>query len=385
MASLGMTMNPDGTLSTESGDHSFDPKNSADMVHGWKAFKKIFGAVKKLNGEGIIAGKTLDEKQVKALRRVGNEFKEQAKQAKRDGKVTPMHSLGSGDVNTGPPLAKYVTSRERVFSLGLDPEVELIAAEWFESLGYVSLHGDTHFAKGYWGGVVSEKDARLAVSVCTGTSDVSVVSGYDFSNWLPVSSVVDSLVLDFPDSKFVLFETPVEQWLNRIQFKAAEARKKGVKCGCISSTIGGVTPTQRSTSSACGDANHHVCDAYPCIWEKAFSNFEFDIVTWSEAYVNHIAKVKTSVPADRLLVVPLVGAHSPVTVARALGEFVGLTTTPDLFASQHPFEPHLMSFQSESRWETALFIGVGVVGLVILVAPNPWAGSQRRAGYEGFN
>lgn len=107
---------------------------------------------------------------------------------------------------------------------------------------------------------MTETDARLGVSVCTGTSDVSLVSGYDFSNWLPLPSVVDSLVLDFPDSKFLLFETPVEQWLSRIKLKAAQARTLGVKCGCVSAAVGGAAPVSRSTSSACGDATHHTCD-----------------------------------------------------------------------------------------------------------------------------
>jgi len=53
-----------------------------------------------------------------------------------------------------------------------------------------------------------EKDTRMSVSFCTSTSDVSLLAGYDFSNWLPIPSVFDSLVLDFPDAKFLLFETP---------------------------------------------------------------------------------------------------------------------------------------------------------------------------------
>jgi hypothetical protein len=389
-------MNPDGTISgpgsKAGGPH---PRQQQEMVHGWRAFKKIFGNPNKI--EFGPDGQPLDPRERKGLRVIAKVFKSRAekqleaknrKMGKRLGssglfgaKPSGAEKLGSG----GPELAKYVTARKRVFSLGLDPEVERTAAEWFESLGYVSLHGDRHFAKGYWGGVVSEMDARLAVSVCTGTSDVSVVSGYDFANWLPVPSVADALALDFPDAKFVLFETPVDVWVKRIKAKADEARLIGVKCGCVSARVGGPKPTSRSTSSTCGDATHHVCDAYPCVYEKAFSTAEMDSSIWREAYVNHIAKVKTSVPADRLLVVPLTGAHSPVTVSRALGEFIGLTATPDAFASQHPFEPHMMSLQAEHTWSFFLFLGVGITGALVLFAPNPYA--QRaaiKAGYDEF-
>lgn len=126
-----------------------------------------------------------------------------------------------------PDLADLVTDRKRAFSVGLDPEVEQTAAEWFESLGYRTLSGDTHYTKGFWGGTVTEKDARMAVSFCTSTSDVSLLSGFDFANWLPVPNVYDSLVLDFPDAKFILFETPVDLWMTRIQEKALAAQVMG--------------------------------------------------------------------------------------------------------------------------------------------------------------
>ena len=38
--------------------------------------------------------------------------------------------------------------------------------------------------------------------------------------YIPVPNVYDSLVLDFPDAKFLLFETPVDVWMERIQAKA---------------------------------------------------------------------------------------------------------------------------------------------------------------------
>ena len=394
MAALGVTMNPDGTLSAPSSKvGGVDPRQQLEMVHGWRAFKKIFGNPNKIEFDHD--GQPLDPRERKALRLFTRVFKNRARTQMGEANDWKMGrrlgSSGSGGANpnpklgSGPELAKYVTARVRVFSIGLDPEVERTAAEWFESLGYVSLHGDRHLAKGYWGGVVSEMDARLAVSTCTGASDVSAVSGYDFANWLPVPSIVDALARDFPDAKFVLFETPVDVWAKRIAAKADEARALGVKCGCVSARVGDPTPAARSTSSACGDATHHVCDAYPCVYEKAFSTAETDLAIWREAYVSHIAKVKSSVPGDRLLIVPMVGGHSPVAVARAIGEFVGLTAAPDAFASQHPFEPQVMSIQGGHTWTSFLFLGVGVLGALVLFAPNPYARwAATRTGYAEF-
>ena len=393
MAALGATMNPDGTLSgpgsKAGGPH---PRQQLEMVHGWRAFRKIFGNPHKV--EYGPDGQPLDPRARRVLTKL---FKSRAhkqvdatsrKMGKRlgsSGVVGP--SATTTKLGSGPELAEYVTARTRVFSLGLDPDVERTAAEWFESLGYVSLHGDRHFAKGYWGGVVSEMDARLAVSTCAGVgSDVSAVSGYDFANWLPVPSVADALARDFPDAKFVLFETPVDAWVKRIEAKADEARALGVKCGCVSARVGGPTPAARSTSSACGDATHHVCDAYPCVYEKAFGTADFDAALYREAYVNHIARMKTTVPSDRLLIVPMVGGHSPVAVARAVGEFVGLTASPDAFASRYPFEPHMMSLQGGHAWVTFLFLGIGVAGALVLFAPNPYArrSAAQSAGYAEF-
>lgn len=366
LAALGATMNPDGTLSGPGSKAGGPPpRQQLEMVHGWRAFRKIFGKSR--------AHTQLDATSRKMGKRLGS-----------SGVVKP--SDATTKLGSGPELAEYVTARKRVFSLGLDPDVERTAAEWFESLGYVSLHGDRHFAKGYWGGVVSEMDARLAVSVCTGASDVSLVSGYDFANWLPVPSVFDALALDFPDAKFVLFETPVEVFVKRAKAKAEEARALGAKCGCVSARVGGPIPTSRSTSSSCGDATHHVCDAYPCVYEKAFGTADFDETVWREAYVAHIAAVKTAIPADRLLIVPMVGGHSPVSVARALGEFAGITNAPDAFASRHPFEPRAMSIRGENRWSLFLYLGVAVLGTAVLFAPNPYArrSTSASSGYAEF-
>ena len=211
-----------------------------------------------------------------------------------------------------PELAKFVDERKRVFSVGLDPDVEQTAAEWFESLGYATLTGSVHYTKGFWGGVKTEADPRLGVSVCTGTSDVTLVDGYDFANWLPIPAVVDSLVLDYPDAKFLLFETHVDDWIRRVSVKATEAARLGAECGCVGENA------VRSSRPKCGDSTHHYCDLYPCLWEQQFATREVDPLAWREAYVNHVAKVKTSVPSERLLVVPMLADQSPVAVAQRL-------------------------------------------------------------------
>ena len=275
-----------------------------------------------------------------------------------------------------PELAKFVDERKRVFSVGLDPDVEQTAAEWFESLGYATLTGDVHYTKGFWGGVTTESDPRLGVSVCTGTSDVTLVDGYDFANWLPIPAVMDSLVLDYPDAKFLLFETPVDDWIRRVSVKAAEAARLGAKCGCVGEDA------VRSPLPACGDATHHYCDVYPCLWEQQFATREVDPLAWREAYVNHVAKVKTSVPSERLLVVPMLADQSPVAVAQAVGSFVELTTTPEEFAAAHPFEPHIMDLRRERGWSVVLFVMVGVLGLALLFVPNPYAVGMRQSGYS---
>jgi hypothetical protein len=297
-----------------------------------------------------------------------------------DGEIVDVNEDASPADPVPPPvqpeLAKFVDERKRVFSVGLDPDVEQTAAEWFESLGYATLTGDVHYTKGFWGGVTTEPDPRLGVSVCTGTSDVTLVDGYDFANWLPIPAVVDSLVLDYPDAKFLLFETPVDDWIRRVSVKAAEAARLGAKCGCVGEDA------VRSPLPACGDATHHYCDVYPCLWEQQFATREVDPLAWREAYVNHVAKVKTSVPSERLLVVPMLADQSPVAVAQAVGSFVELTTTPEEFAAAHPFEPHIMDLRRERGWSVVLFVMVGVLGLALLFVPNPYAVGMRQSGYS---
>ena len=183
-----------------------------------------------------------------------------------------------------------------------------------------------------------------------------------------------------------MFETPVEVFVKRAKAKAEEARALGEVRLRQRARVGGPIPTSRSTSSSCGDATHHVCDAYPCVYEKAFGTADFDETVWREAYVAHIAAVKTAIPADRLLIVPMVGGHSPVSVARALGEFAGITNAPDAFASRHPFEPRAMSIRGENRWSLFLYLGVAVLGTAVLFAPNPYArrSTSASSGYAEF-
>lgn len=48
---------------------------------------------------------------------------------------------------------------------------------------------------------------------------------------------------------------------------------------------------------------------------------EVDPLAWKEAYINHIKKVKMSVPAERLLVIPMLGKQNPVAISK-VGEYV---------------------------------------------------------------
>lgn len=218
------------------------------------------------------------------------------------------------------------------------------------------------------------------MSVCVGDGDVSVARDYDFANWLPVPAVVDQLAQTFPEAKFLLFESPPDAWFRSAAIEAGAAARLGAKCGC-----GGADLALRSTSSACGDATHHVCDAYPCVWERSLGSATpgaDGAQAWKDAYVAHVARVKSSVPAERLLVVPVNGAAgsdpSPVGVSRTIAQFAGFAEDPDAFAAAHPFEPHLVDIARERRWSVAVFVLVGVLGLAILVVPNPYAGRGRR-------
>jgi hypothetical protein len=218
------------------------------------------------------------------------------------------------------------------------------------------------------------------VSVCVGDGDVSVARDYDFANWLPVPAVVDQLAQTFPEAKFLLFESPPDAWFRSAAIEAGAAARLGAKCGC-----GGADLALRSTSSACGDAMHHVCDAYPCVWERSLGSATpgaDGAQAWKDAYVAHVARVKSSVPAERLLVVPVNGAAgsdpSPVGVSRTIAQFAGFAEDPDAFAAAHPFEPHLVDIARERRWSVAVFVLVGALGLAILVVPNPYAGRGRR-------
>ena len=41
--------------------------------------------------------------------------------------------------------------------------------------------------------------------------------------------------------------------------------------------------------------------------ERVFGSVEVEPLLWKEAYINHVAKVKVTIPAERLLVLPMLG------------------------------------------------------------------------------
>ena len=175
------------------------------------------------------------------------------------------------DITPLPSLAAGVDARVRTFSVGLDPNLEQTAAEWFESLGYRTLTGDVKYTKGYWGGTKAEADPRLGASFCAGAADLSPVEDYDFANWLPVPNLMDDIASAYPDAKFILFESDSARWLDNVYIKAQEAALKGHKCGCG----GDVEDRVASAKCALGDG-HHFCDLYPCVYERTFATTAVD-------------------------------------------------------------------------------------------------------------
>ena len=216
------------------------------------------------------------------------------------------------DITPLPSLAAGVDARVRTFSVGLDPNLEQTAAEWFESLGYRTLTGDVKYTKGYWGGTKAEADPRLGASFCAGTADLSPVEDYDFANWLPVPNLMDDIASAYPDAKFILFESDSARWLDNVYIKAQEAALKGHKCGCG----GDVEDRVASAKCALGDGVIHFCDLYPCVYERTFATTAVDPDTWVDTYVNHVKQVKSSL-GSRLLVVDMSsGAQSPIEVSK---------------------------------------------------------------------
>ena len=271
------------------------------------------------------------------------------------------------DITPLPSLAAGVDARVRTFSVGLDPNLEQTAAEWFESLGYRTLTGDVKYTKGYWGGTKAEADPRLGASFCAGAADLSPVEDYDFANWLPVPNLMDDIASAYPDAKFILFESDSARWLDNVYIKAQEAALKGHKCGCG----GDVEDRVASAKCALGDG-HHFCDLYPCVYERTFATTAVDPDTWVDTYVNHVKQVKSSL-GSRLLVVDMSsGAQSPIEVSKQIAGHLGMSADPSAFALEHPFEPHVLAHVSEHRWLVFWFACVGALGAAILFAPSPF-------------
>lgn len=236
---------------------------------------------------------------------------------------------------TKPPLNTFVTSRPRVISAGLDPFVEATATEWFGNLGYLTLDSTTSMSAGTWGGSKIGSDARLATSYCLDSStNTSVVSEYDFMGWLPVPYTLEDLMRTYPDAKVVLFQTMVTEWWTHVQEQAKGAAALGDTCGCNAGAV-------RSSSSACGDSTYHYCDIYPCMYQRAFGSVTPDEDTWKMKYIERVREIKTVVPEDRLLTVPMttakVGHATAVKVAKVIAQFLDFTSDIDAFGETYPF------------------------------------------------
>ena len=282
------------------------------------------------------------------------------------------------------PLAPLVTSRVQLFSVGLDPDAERTAGEWFESLGYRTLTGDERFDKGFWGGVIRHSDPRLAVSVCVGDGDVSVARDYDFANWLPVPAVVDQLAQTFPEAKFLLFESPPDAWFRSAAIEAGAAARLGAKCGC-----GGADLALRSRirvrrrDASVSPTRTRACGSGPGIGDARRgrrAGVEGRVRRARRAgEVERPGRAVTGRPRERR------GGFgsAPSGWSRTIAQFAGFAEDPDAFAAAHPFEPHLVDIARERRWSVAVFVLVGVLGLAILVVPNPYAGRGGGRGCQG--
>ncbi len=234
-----------------------------------------------------------------------------------------------------PELNTLVTSRARVFSAGLDPFLEATAASWFENLGFLALESTTRVGAGVWGGAAFSADASLATSYCLDADvDTATVDNYDFVSWLPTPSVIEDLFEDYPDAKVVLFESMVSEWYAHAETQAKSAAELGDACGCASGAI-------RSSSSACGDETYHYCDIYPCMYERLFGSEVPDEETWKSAYIDRVREIKSAIPVDSLLVVPMTtSTHShahAVKIAKVIGEFLSITDDVDKFGETYPF------------------------------------------------
>jgi len=62
--------------------------------------------------------------------------------------------------NDEPPPNVAFKFNLRRYSVGLDPDVEETAAEWFQSLGYRVLTGENHLTKGFWAGAYTRSRFR---------------------------------------------------------------------------------------------------------------------------------------------------------------------------------------------------------------------------------
>lgn len=253
-----------------------------------------------------------------------------------------------------PTLNTHVARRARVFSAGMDPLVESRAWTWFSRLGFYALRGESVVGAGAWGGFVGGADARLATSACAdGTVNASAAAEYDYVGWLPVASEIEDLVSAYPDSKVVLFETMVTEWWTHAEAAYAEAAKLGTRCGC-----GGA----RSASSQCGDASHHYCDTFPCLWNRAFGSDVPEEETWKRAYVSRVREIKEAVPSGRLLVVPMTGAtishHTAYKVSKSIAQFLGISDDPDAFAAAYPF--------AQPEYERSKLSGAAIFWLVLV-------------------
>ena len=308
-------------------------------------------------------------------------------------------------------LASDVSRRVQTFSVGLDPDVEETAAEWFQSLGYRTMSGDEQFAHkpsiSTLGFVTPAsapsifKDFEMAKAYCETPDGDDKSLGrfgkdFDFANWIPVATWTKKLAGSYPDAKFLLFETPPEIWFGRISRRAQAAEERALECGCDARD----DRESWTISDECGDdvSGNHYCNAYPCVWEKTFGSASpvLHKARWIEKYDEHVKGVKEAfkqpfIGEDRLLVIQEssirnLARHPPAKTATKLVTFLGMNEEdPESFGLRHPFEPRLAQKSNDHPWRTGfILLCVAGLGVAALASPNALSAGVARVR-DAFN
>ena len=225
--------------------------------------------------------------------------------------------------------------------------------------------GSVHYTKGFWGGVKTEFAILVAGDRLPGSSDVprgrarrSPTVGDYRGGGLAGARFPGCQVFALRDARRRLASSRLRQG------DGGGAARRRVRCAFARTRFVLPVPSAaipRTTTAtcirACGAAVRH--QGGRARWR-------------GEAYVNHVAKVKMSVPRERLLVVPMLADQSPVAVAQAVDP--SWSSPPRRWSSRRRIHSSRTSADSGGNkgGGVVLFIAVGVLGsgqLFVQLAP----------------